>query len=319
MGFQDKPLAGKVCLVTGATRGIGKGIAVQLGEAGAIVYLTGRTLTSKNGMGSLEETATEIRNRGGFCVPCVVDHEDDNQISGLFQKIQMEQNGRLDILVNNAFKGVDAWFETFSLKFWETKPEIWDDINNVGLRNHYFCTVYAARMMVPNRKGLIVNVSSWGGVSYDSNVAYGVGKCAFDRMAADCAVELKNFNVAMISLYPNAVNTEKVNSRLKSSENSVFKEIFKGAESTEFSGRIIVKMAQDPDLIKYTGKVIIGAEYALRHNLRDVDNRVILSYRSIRFMVSQYLPVGLQFLANLIPASLRIPQAIIDITNSKFT
>lgn len=78
-------------------------------------------------------------------------------------------------------------------------------------------------------------------------------------------------------------------------------------------------MAQDPDLIKYTGKVIIGAEYALRHNLRDVDNRVILSYRSIRFMVSQYLPVGLQFLANLIPASLRIPQAIIDITNSKFT
>jgi dehydrogenase/reductase SDR family protein 1 len=93
-------------------------------------------------MGSLEDTANEIRNRGGHCIPCVVDHENDTQLSVLFQKIDSEQNGRLDILVNNAYKAVNQIFENSSLKFWESKPEIWDDVNNVGLRSHYICTVY---------------------------------------------------------------------------------------------------------------------------------------------------------------------------------
>lgn len=107
------------------------------------------------------------------------DHEKDDQIFSLFQKIQVEQNGKLDILVNNAYKGVEEIFNNTAKKFWETKPEIWDDINNVGLRNHYLCTVYAARMMVENKQGLIVNISSFGGASYIFNVAYGVGKVFF--------------------------------------------------------------------------------------------------------------------------------------------
>lgn len=146
MSDNSKPLAGRIVLVTGATRGIGRGIAVQMGEAGATVYITGRTLTSKDGMGSLEETANEIRKRGGHCIPVQVDHEDDKQISDLFEKIENEQNKRLDILVNNAYKAVNQIFDSSSVKFWQAKPELWDEVNNVGLRSHYICTVYAARL-----------------------------------------------------------------------------------------------------------------------------------------------------------------------------
>jgi dehydrogenase/reductase SDR family protein 1 len=143
----NKPLVGQIVLVTGATRGIGRGIAVQMGEAGATVYITGRTLTSKDGMGSLEDTANEIKKRGGHCIPVQVDHEDDKQISDLFQKIKTEQNGRLDILVNNAYKAVNQIFESSSLKFWQVEPQLWDEVNNVGLRSHYICTVYASRFI----------------------------------------------------------------------------------------------------------------------------------------------------------------------------
>ena len=126
--MSNKALADKIVLVTGATRGIGRGIAVCFGEAGATVYITGRTLTSKDGMGSLEETANEIKKRGGHCIPVQVDHESDQQISDLFKKIETEQNGRLDILVNNAYKAVNQIFENSSIKFWEAKPELWDEV-----------------------------------------------------------------------------------------------------------------------------------------------------------------------------------------------
>ncbi len=116
-----------------------------MGQAGALVYITGRTLKSTNGLGSLEDTANEIRERGGRCVPVQCDHENDQDIFNVFERIKNEQDGRLDILINNAYKGVNAIFENGSMKFWEMKPELWDEINNVGLRNHYICTVYAGR------------------------------------------------------------------------------------------------------------------------------------------------------------------------------
>lgn len=147
MSSHNKSLVDKIVLVTGATRGIGRGIAVQMGGAGATVYITGRTLKSKDGMGSLEETANEIKERGGKCIFVQVDHEDDKQIADLFKRIDTEQNGRLDILINNAYKGVQTIFESRSQKFWEANPEMWDEINNVGLRSHYICTVYASRLI----------------------------------------------------------------------------------------------------------------------------------------------------------------------------
>jgi dehydrogenase/reductase SDR family member 1 len=113
-------------------------------------------------------------------------------------------------LVNNAYKGVQTIFKNSETKFWEQAPEVWDDINNVGLRNHYICSVYASRLMVKRNKGLIITISSIGSMMYLFNVPYGVGKAACDKLAIDCGIELKKYNVASLSLMVGAVKTELV-------------------------------------------------------------------------------------------------------------
>ena len=136
-------LAGRVCVVTGATKGIGKGIAVQLGAAGAKVYITGRTKEM------LEDCAKEIKERGGTPIPVQVDHSNDKEVKELFEKIEKDENGKLDVLVNNAYAAVNAIFENIGKPFWTIDPApLWDIINGVGLRNHYLCTVYASRSVV---------------------------------------------------------------------------------------------------------------------------------------------------------------------------
>ena len=157
-------LQGKVCLVSGAARGIGRGIALQLGQAGGTVYVTGRTSAN------LEDCAREIKERGGHPIAVTMDHGVDSDVEKLFERIKIEQDGKLDVLVNNAYSGVNTIFTNTGKKFWETEPvETWDMINGVGLRGHYICTTLASRMMVPRKTDLIVNVSSTGGLQYVSN------------------------------------------------------------------------------------------------------------------------------------------------------
>jgi dehydrogenase/reductase SDR family protein 1 len=326
----SKPLMGKVALVTGATRGVGKGIALQLGQAGATVYITGRTVKSQQGgLGSLQETCDEIKRRGGKCIPIKCDHEKDEEIASLFQQIARETNNRLDILVNNAFKGVDSIFTNSDMPFWEMKPEIWDDLNNVGLRNHYICTVYAARMMVPAKQGLIVNISSIGGMRYLFNVPYGVGKAAVDRMAADCGVELRPHNIACVSLYPGAVRTELIMDQMKSKDVKVrgtcgteikLSDFFgvRNSESPEFTGKVIVAMAQDPTIMSYTSKVVLVADYAQCRGIRDIDNKEVASMRQVSFYASLILPERAQFLTRFIPNFVKVPNFVLTAMNTKF-
>ena len=149
-------LKGKVALVTGATRGVGKGIAIALGEAGATVYITGRSLNKSNVTGevsgSLQETQLAVEKAGGQCIPVQVDHSDDQQIALLFKRIQDEQQGQLDLLVNNVFSGVQAIGDAYGKPFWKSKPTLWDAVNNVGLRSHYISSVLAARLMSDRHK-----------------------------------------------------------------------------------------------------------------------------------------------------------------------
>uniref|UniRef100_A0A8C3SWS6 Dehydrogenase/reductase 1 n=1 Tax=Chelydra serpentina TaxID=8475 RepID=A0A8C3SWS6_CHESE len=197
-------LAGRVCLVTGASRGIGKGIALQLSEAGATVYITGRQREP------LARAAEEVSARGGRCVPVVCDSSREEEVAALFERLQQAEGGRLDVLVNNAFSGVGAIAAQQGLPFWESPPALWDQINNAGLRGHYLCAHYAARLMVPAGHGLIVIISSPGGLRYMFDVPYGVGKAACDRLAADCAIELRPYGVACVMLWPGLVRTEAV-------------------------------------------------------------------------------------------------------------
>lgn len=276
--------------MTGASRGIGRGIALQLGEAGATVYITGRKLVDSQGdptAGTLKATASEVESRGGKCIPVQCDHSNDEEISALFEKIKTEQNGRLDILVNNAYAAVQAISEYMGKPFWEQPLSMWDTVNNVGLRNHYMCTVYAAKMMVPRKSGLIVNISSAGGLAYLFNVAYGIGKEACDRMAADCAVELRKHNVAHVSIWPGPVITEHVDDMLKASQNAKQKQMFEGAESVEFTGKCIVSLAKDPNLMSKSGRILMTPELGREYNLVDVDGRVIDSMRQINWLLGR--------------------------------
>jgi len=310
-----KHLQGKIALVTGATRGIGKGIAIGLGESGATVYITGRTLEPTNDSlgGSLQETQTAVIEAGGVCIPIQVNHGDDQQICRLFERIEREQNGQLDILVNNVYGGVQAIGEAYGKTFWELEPSFWDATNNVGLRGHYVASIYAARMMTKRKQGIIFTISSWGGMSYIFNVPYGVGKSACDRLAADMAKELKQYNVTSLAIYPGIVGTEQITNFAKeqSSENgnsSLFADGYNW-ETPLFTGRAIASLATDANIIKYTGKIQIVAEVAKKYGIVDQNGNRPVSLRSLRFI----LAIAIPFLRNyawLIP-DLTIPWLVI--------
>jgi NAD(P)-dependent dehydrogenase (short-subunit alcohol dehydrogenase family) len=295
-----KHLEGKVTLVTGATRGIGKGIAIGLGEAGATVYITGRTIDSSNSgdhiSGSLSDTQLAVEEAGGVCIPVQVDHSDDEQVRLLFDRIQDEQ-GQLDVLVNNVYSGVQVLGNANGKPFWESEPSFWDACNNVGLRSHYVASVFAARMMTEHQQGLICTISSWGGLSYIFGVPYGAGKAACDRYSADMAVELKPHNVASLSIWPGIVGTEHISrfvaemdeSSAADSQTSAIKEGYNW-ETPLLTGRVIAALAADPTVMRRTGRVQIVAELAQHYGLRDENGERPASLRSLRFVLPFALP-----------------------------
>ena len=304
-------LEGKVVLVTGATRGVGKGIALGLGEAKATVYITGRSLESNPAQelsGSLTETQSAIEAAGGKCIPVQVDHSDDEQIKMLFEQIDREQKGQLDLLVNNVFSGVQAIRNAYGKTFWQAEPDLWDAINNVGLRSHYVTSIYAARMMSQNSQGIICTISSWGGMSYIFGAAYGAGKSACDRLAADLAVELKPDNITSISIWPGIVGTEQIiDFANPNNENSASANLGDGYnwETPLLTGRAIAALVADPNVMNYTGKVQTVAELAAKYNLTDKDGNRPVSMRSLKFLLPFSIP-GLRKYAWLIP-NFKIP------------
>ena len=248
-------LSGKVAVVTGASRGVGRGIALALAEAGMTVYGTGRTV----GDSGVEQA---ICDRGGRGIAVTCDHADDAQTAALFDRVEAEQ-GRLDILVNNAFAipSQPIWGKPF----WEQPLAMWDQMHTVGLRSHYAASVFAAPRMVAAGRGLIANISSFAGGSYQLNTAYGVGKAGVDRLARDMARELRPFGVAAVSLWPGIVRTEWV---LAMDEPPFPTDV---TESPEFTGRAIAALARDPDLLTHSGKIHVVAELAEHYGFDDID------------------------------------------------
>lgn len=243
-------LDGCVAVVTGASRGIGRGIALELGAAGAIVYVTGRTVTPGAAPlpGTIGETAEEVTKLGGRGIAVRVDHGDDAQIRRLFEQVADEQGGRLDVLVNNAFKVPDP--PVWEGSFWEHPVSIWDDMVGIGLRAHYVACVFGAPLLVARERGLIANVSSRGAARYAMSVAYGVGKCGLDRMAADMARELRPHRVASLALWPSAVRTEFVLAQAAKRQIPID---LSHSQSPRFTGRAVVALASDPRVLERSG------------------------------------------------------------------
>lgn len=270
----DAPIA----VVTGASRGAGRGVAHALGSHGCTVYVTGRTECadqSPNG-GTIGDTAELVVAAGGTGIAVAVDHADDEQTKALFDRVAREQ-GRLDILVNNAATVRD---ELLARKpFWEKLIDVIDGLD-VGLRSGYVATVYAAPLMVPRRSGLVVFTSAPGAAHYVFGPAYGVPKAGVDKMAADMAVDFRDVGIAAVSIWMGILLTERLKAMIAAAP-----EKFGGlpdiAESPELTGHLIWALFNDPRRMDRSGQTLIGAELAVEYGITDDGDRQPPSYRDL--------------------------------------
>jgi NAD(P)-dependent dehydrogenase (short-subunit alcohol dehydrogenase family) len=244
----------RVAVVTGASRGVGRGVAAALADSGVRVYATGRTVADS----TLPANVTRI----------VCDHTDDAAVAALFARVE-EEAGRLDVLVNSAWGGYERMVEdgrfTWAAPFWEQPLWRWDAMITAGVRAAFVSSQFAARLMVPASRGLIVNISHWAAQKRIGNSIYGVAKAATDKLTNDLAVELRPRGVAMVSLYPGLVRTEAVLAA------GIFD--LSNSESPEYIGRAVAALSTDPELLSLSGRVLIAADLGQRYGFTDIDGR----------------------------------------------
>jgi NAD(P)-dependent dehydrogenase (short-subunit alcohol dehydrogenase family) len=272
------PKSAAVAVVTGASRGAGRGIAHALGSRGCTVYVTGRTERADQSprAGTIHDTAELVSAAGGKGIAVAVDHADDEQVRGLFERVAHEQ-GRIDILVNNAAIIRDEMMGP--TRFWEEPLNVIDTLN-VGLRSSYVATVFAAPLMVSNGKGLVAFTSASGSVHYMFGPAYGVAKAGTDKMAADMAVDFKDRGIAAISIWMGTLLTQRVRDIVASAPEKLGHVLDK-AETPELTGRVIWALYNDPQLMEISGRTVIGAELAARYGIKDEDDRQPPSCRDL--------------------------------------
>jgi len=267
-----------VAVVTGASRGAGLGIAHALGSHGCTVYVTGRTEKAGQSAlaGTIGETAELVTAAGGDGIAVAVDHADDEQTKALFDRVGHEQ-GRLDILVNNAAIIRDEMMGR--TRFWEEPINVIDTLD-VGLRSGYVATVYAAPLMLPQRHGLVVFTSAPGAAHYVFGPSYGVHKAGVDKMAADMAVDFKDFGIAAVSIWMGMLLTERFKNIVASNPEK-FGPLAEIAETPELTGHLIWALFNDPDLMNKSGQTWIGAELAVEYGIKDDGDRQPPSYRDL--------------------------------------
>jgi dehydrogenase/reductase SDR family protein 1 len=262
------PGATHVALVTGGSRGVGRGVATALADAGWTVYVTGRSAERLRG------TVHAAADASGEVRPVECDHGDDEAIAAVFARIA-DEAGRLDLLVNNVWTNPKG-FMGFNGRFWERPAADWDALIGIGLRAHYVACCEAARIMVPQGGGLMVNISSFGSRAPFLTVLYGMSKTALDKMASDMAHELAGTGVSTLSLWLGLIRTELIL--------SLGMDDFNGfpldrAEDPTFVGRVIDALSRDPGLAAMSGSTVITAEYGREHGIVNDDGQAPLSHR----------------------------------------
>jgi len=247
----------RVALITGASRGVGRGVAIALAAAGFRVFATGRSID----FADLPDTVVRLR----------CDHTRDDDTTAAFTRVATE-TGRLDVLVNNAWGGYEQMVEngqfTWMVPFWEQPTHRWTSMLDAGVRAAFIASSHAARLMIKQRSGLIMNISFWAAQKHLGNAIYGVSKAATDKLTADMAHELRPHNVAAVSLYPGLVRTESVLVAAKGGWLDL-----SNSESPEFIGRIIASLASDPALMERSGEVLVAAKLGLELGVSDIDGR----------------------------------------------
>lgn len=270
-------LQGTVALVTGASRGAGKGIALALGEAGATVYVTGRSTRSRGSTGgypgTIEDTAEAVTARGGVGIPVRVDHDVEPDVEALFSRIEAD-HGRLDLLVNNAWGGHDHGTDLAARPFWEISPALWDDTVTRGARLGLLTSRHAAPMMVARGRGLIVNTTFWDRDRYTGNLYYDLAKSAINRMTFAMAQDLKPHGVAVVAVSPGWMRTELM-LRTFHTDEAHWREVpaLARTESPWYVGRAVVALAADPRVMEKSGRVFRVGDLAREYGFTDIDGQ----------------------------------------------
>jgi len=275
--YRKPDLSGQVALVTGASKGLGKGIAIALGECGACVYITARTVKGRNSQDTkcLEDTAKQIEKAGGKAIIAQCDHYDDKQVEQVFERIQKEQ-GRLDILVNN------VWAFPTHPTLENPNPDVsfygpnglkdFDGCINIGVRSHLVCSRLAVPLMKKGKHGIIINTSSVGAKMSFLSTAYTVGKSALDRMVKEMAKEVKEFNITVVSLWPSLLKTEEISTMGK-----IFLDRFNldinDFETPLFVGRVVANLVADKKIMSRTGKVIMTSTVCRKYGVLNTNGK----------------------------------------------
>jgi len=267
-------LRGAVAIVTGASRGAGRAIAVVLGETRARVYVTGRSVrgegTTEDLPGTIDETAEEIDRRGGFGVPVRCDHTVDADVERLLERVRRE-TGRLDLLVNNAWGGYEGHdYRTFAAPFWEQPRQRWDAMFTAGVRAHLVMSQLAAPLLTSrspaDRPGLIASTIAWSFGRPLGNAVYDVAKASLVRLAYVMAQELRPHRVAAVAIAPGFMRTERVMAAHAAEPFDL-----SGTESPEYLGRAVASLAADPDVMRRTGEVLTAGDLARDYGFTDLD------------------------------------------------
>jgi NAD(P)-dependent dehydrogenase (short-subunit alcohol dehydrogenase family) len=274
-----KPLTGKVAVVTGASRGAGRGIAGVLGEHGASVYVTGRSvrghqLRSDLPNTTIEDTADYVTARGGTCIPVRCDHTVDAEIEALFAQVTQE-HGKLDILVNNAWGGYEGYDATFDAPFWEQPISRFDNMFRAGVRSHLVTTRYALPLMFNQPHGLIINTTlEIDPTFYDMALFYRTTKLAINYMTFGMAYDLyqrSGYPIAAIALAPGWMRTEEV---LDMFDKGIYvSDQLAETESVEYIGRAVLALATDPNVLEKSGKTLRVRDLAREYGFTDSDGR----------------------------------------------
>ncbi len=283
-------LAGRVALVTGASRGGGRGIALVLGEEGATVYVTGRSVrggpTTEDRPETVDETAELVSARGGLGIAVRCDHTADDDVEALFDRIQKEQ-GRLDLLVNNVWGGYERYDGAdFDAPFWDQPLWRWDRMFDAGVRAHFTASRLAAPLMIAQRKGLMVNTTFWDRGKCLSGLPYDLAKTDINRLAYAMSLELRAYNVAAVALSPGWMRTEAV-LRAYDTDEEHWHEIpdLQRTESTRYIGRAVAALAADPKVMEKSGCILTVGDLAREYGFTDYDGRQPPAYR----MAEEYL------------------------------
>lgn len=289
-----KPLNGCVAVVTGASRGAGRGIAIELGAAGATVYVTGRSTRAQPATtydqilklselsalpGNIDETAEEVKTLGGRGIAARCDHTLDGDVAGLFARVQRDE-GRLDLLVNNAWGGHEHFTGVFDAPFWEHPMQQWDAMFDRGVRNHLLASRYAAPIMVQQARGLIVTTTFWDRDRYmRGNLFYDLAKAAMNRLAFGMAEELRPHGVASLALSPGWMRTEFVLAGHRADEsNWRDRPSLARTESPRYIGRAVAALTGDPRVLEKSGRVHRVADLAREYGFTDIDGRQVEAF-----------------------------------------